>query len=384
MKNLVLLGSTGSIGEQTLNVLDKLDDWNLKGISCYKSINKIKRQAIRYRPDFIAICDETDIKVLKESFPAGYDPEILVGSSGFAELAGLNNVNMVINAIVGAAGLEPSYNAILNGNKLGLANKESLVIGGNLIISLAKEKNVDIIPIDSEHNAIFQLLDGKDRVEVSQLILTASGGPFYGYNAKEIEDVTVEDALNHPNWNMGSKISIDSATLMNKGLEVIEAHWLFDYSYDKIDVIIHPQSIIHSMVELIDGSILAELGSADMRTPIQYALKYPDRGISVASKLNLKEVGKLEFDSPDLETFPALELAYESGKKGRGYPVVLNAANEIAVKAFLNKRIKFTDIPKVISEMLDNHDSGEFNTLDKILDLNRTVRNMTEEVILTW
>ncbi len=212
-------------------------------------------------------------------------------------------MDMVINAIVGAAGLEPSYNAIISNNKLGLANKESLVIGGNLIIPLAREKNVDIIPIDSEHNAIFQLLDGKDRDQVSQLILTASGGPFYGYTAEEIEDVTVEDALAHPNWDMGSKISIDSATLMNKGLEVIEAYWLFEYSYDKIDVVIHPQSIIHSMIELIDGSILAELGTADMRTPIQYALKYPNRGSNIAGKLNLNEISRLEFDSPDLKHF---------------------------------------------------------------------------------
>ena len=383
MKNLILLGSTGSIGEQTLDVLENLDEWNLKGISCYKNIDKVKKQAIKFRPDFIAIYDRADIEDLKAGLPDDYDPEILIGTLGFAELAGLNNIDMVINAIVGAAGLEPSYNAILNDNKLGLANKESLVIGGNLIIPLAKEKDVDIIPIDSEHNAIFQLLDGKDRSEVSQLILTASGGPFYGYTANEIEDVTVEDALNHPNWNMGSKISIDSATLMNKGLEVIEAHWLFNYSYDKIDVIIHPQSIIHSMVELIDGSILAELGTADMRTPIQYALKYPDRGTNVASKLNLKEIGKLEFDTPDLKTFPALKMAYESGQKGKGYPVVLNAANEIAVKAFLNKKIKFTDIPGIIATMLDRHNPDEFDTLDDIIDLNRTVRNMTEEVILT-
>ena len=383
MKNLVLLGSTGSIGEQTLDVLEKLDNWNLKAISCYKSIDKIRKQAIKFRPDYIAIYNETDLKELKKDFPIDYDPEILIGASGFAELAGLNNVDMVINAIVGAAGLEPSYNAIMNNNKLGLANKESLVIGGNLIIPLAREKNVDIIPIDSEHNAIFQLLDGKDRDQVSQLILTASGGPFYGFTADQIEDVTVEDALAHPNWDMGSKISIDSATLMNKGLEVIEAYWLFDCSYDKIDVIIHPQSIIHSMVELIDGSILAELGTADMRTPIQYALKYPDRGSNIAGKLNLKEISRLEFDSPDLETFPALKMAYESGKASKGYPIVLNAANEIAVKAFLNKKISFTDIPRVISKMLDKHEPGEFDTLDEILNLNRTVRNMTEEVILT-
>ncbi len=209
---------------------------------------------------------------------------------------------------------------------------------------------MDIIPIDSEHNAIFQLLDGKDRDQVSQLILTASGGPFYGYTAEEIEDVTVEDALAHPNWDMGSKISIDSATLMNKGLEVIEAYWLFEYSYDKIDIVIHPQSIIHSMIELVDGSILAELGTADMRTPIQYALKYPNRGSNIAGKLNLNEISRLEFDSPDIKTFPALRLAYESGKSGKGYPIVLNAANEIAVKAFLDKRIGFTDISKVISK----------------------------------
>jgi len=383
MKNLVLLGSTGSIGEQTLNVLEKLDDWNLKGISCYESIDKVKSQAIKFRPDFIAINDETDLHDLKNGLPDNYKPEILIGRKGFVELAGLNNIDMVINAIVGAAGLEPSYNAILNGNKLGLANKESLVIGGNLIIPLAKENNVDIIPIDSEHNAIFQLLKGEDRSEVSRLILTASGGPFYGYTAEEIEDVTVEDALNHPNWNMGSKISIDSATLMNKGLEVIEAHWLFDYSYDKIDVVIHPQSIIHSMIELIDGSILAELGTADMRTPIQYALKYPERGNKVAESLSLKDIGKLEFNSPDLETFPALRMAYECGQMGKGYPVVLNAANEIAVKAFLNKKIKFNHIPIIISKMLDKHKGRTFEDLNEILELNRTVRELTEEVVST-
>ncbi|MFW6382221.1 MAG: 1-deoxy-D-xylulose-5-phosphate reductoisomerase [Bacillota bacterium] len=381
MKNLILLGSTGSIGEQTLDVLEKLDDWHLKGISCYKSIDKIKRQAIKFKPDFIAINDEADVYELKNGLPEDYKPEILIGSEGFAELAGLNNIDMVINAIVGAAGLEPSYNAILNGNKLGLANKESLVIGGNLIIPLAKENNVDIIPIDSEHNAIFQLLNGKARAEVSRLILTASGGPFYGYTAKEIEEVTVEDALNHPNWNMGSKISIDSATLMNKGLEVIEAHWLFGYSYDKIDVIIHPQSIIHSMVELVDGSILAELGTADMRTPIQYALKFPDRGKRVADKLSLKKIGKLEFNTPDLKTFPALKMAYESGQKGNGYPVVLNAANEVAVNAFLNEKIKFNKIPEIISKMLAKHKPDSLKTLNDILELNRTVRKKTEEVV---
>ncbi|MGM0420537.1 MAG: 1-deoxy-D-xylulose-5-phosphate reductoisomerase [Bacillota bacterium] len=381
MKNLVILGSTGSIGEQALAVVSHLNTWNITALSCHSNITRLADQADRFRPEYLVVFNPSGGEDLKELLPADYKPEILSGREGYKQIAALPEADIVINAIVGAAGLEPSLQAVQAGHKIGLANKESLVIGGNLIMPQVNQGEAEILPIDSEHNAIFQLLQGKAGSEVDSLILTASGGPFRGYSAQELSEVTVADALNHPNWEMGSKITIDSATLMNKGLEVIEAYWLFACSYDKIKVIVHPESIIHSMVQLVDGSILAEMGPADMKIPIQYALTYPARQDSLGQKLDLAALGSLNFQEPDLKAFPALRLAYESGKKGEGYPVVLNAANEIAVQAFLDEKIKFKQIPEIIEDMLEAHSPQKLTDLSDVLALNQEVRVKTEEVI---
>jgi len=381
IKKITILGATGSIGTQALEVIEKLENWEIAGMSCFQSVETLAARAARYRPSKLAVADSAAASSLKENLPAGYQPEILTGSAGYEELAALPDIDVVINSIVGAAGLKPSLAAARLGKRLALANKESLVIGGRILMPLMRDTGGEIIPVDSEHNAIFQLLEGRQQEEVENLILTASGGPFRGFSTADLEEVTLEDALDHPNWDMGSKITIDSATLMNKGLEVIEAHWLFGFSYDKIKVVVHPQSIIHSLIEMIDGSLLAELGQPDMRIPIQHALTHPNRQNAISDKLALTEITELTFQEPDTESFPALKLSYQAGRQGQGYPVVLNAANELAVSAFLQKKIAFLEISYIIEEMLERHQPVDLKESDEILDLDQQTRRETTKFI---
>ncbi|MEJ6951521.1 1-deoxy-D-xylulose-5-phosphate reductoisomerase [Halanaerobiaceae bacterium ANBcell28] len=381
MKQLVLLGSTGSIGTQTLDVIDNLsDDWKVIGMSANSNIDLLEKQARKYLPKYLVIKNDklrNELKLRLEDF----EIEILTAEKGLEFLASEIESDIVINSIVGAAGLKPTIAALKAGRKIGLANKESLVIGGEIIKRLLCDSNNQILPIDSEHNAIFQILNGHNKSDVKNIILTASGGPFRDYSYKELKDVSVKQALNHPNWDMGGKISIDSATMMNKGLEVIEAHFLFNLPYDNIKVVVHPESIIHSMVELVDNSIIAEMGVADMRMPIQYTLTFPERRQSCAKELDFFETGKLSFERADLDKFPALKLAYQAGKAGGTMPVVLNAANEEAVSAFMNGLISFIEIPKIIEKTMDKHTNIKQASLEDIYGIDNWSRRIAKEVM---
>jgi len=352
-KRVAVLGSTGSIGNQTLQVIRNLrDSFELIGLSGGDNLELLVKQIKEFRPKIVSIKSESNARKLKELFP---DIQVEYGMEGLTSVACHDDVDIVVTALAGGIGLVPTYNAIKERKNIALANKETLVMAGNIIINEAKNNNVEILPVDSEHSAIFQCLNGNKRHQVNRIILTASGGPFRGLKKKDLSSVTPEKALKHPNWNMGKKISIDSATLMNKGLEVIEARWLFDINYDKIDVVIHPQSIIHSMVEFIDGSILAQMGETDMRVPIQYALTYPDRVFNTYHKLDLSKRDVLTFEQPDLETFPCLSLAYEAGRIGGTMTAVMNGANEEAVRMFLENKISFLEIPLVIERVMGKH-----------------------------
>src|SRR6056297_1438674 len=383
MKNIILLGSTGSIGTQVLDVIEFIDDkWNIEVLTANKSVDLIVKQAKKYQPKYIVMVDENSAIKVKDKLK-DYKTEVLSGKNNLEEIVKLDNIDLVVNALVGASGLIPTINTIKKGTKLGLANKESLVVGGHIVKKLIKDNNYNdkLLPIDSEHNAIYRLLKGHSKKELENILLTASGGPFINKSLDELKDVSVKQALNHPNWSMGNKITIDSATMMNKGLEVIEAHWLFNTEYDKIDVVIHPQSIIHSMIELIDNSIYAEMSVADMRMPIQYVLQYPNIEEGIGQKLDLKEIAKLEFLKPDYNKFRCLKLAYEAGKTGESYPVVLNAANEIAVNRFLNHEISFLQIPKVIESTLTKHEKINKPTIDQILEIDQWAREFSKEVV---
>jgi|AntRauTorcE11898_2_1112593.scaffolds.fasta_scaffold18561_2 1-deoxy-D-xylulose-5-phosphate reductoisomerase len=383
MKNLILLGSTGSIGTQVLDVIDYIDDkWNIEVLTANKSVDLIVKQALKYKPKYVVMVDKKSADEVKSKLKS-YSIEVLSGKNSLEEIVKLDDIELVINALVGASGLIPTINTIKKGTKLGLANKESLVVGGHLVKKIIEENNYEdkLLPIDSEHNAIYRLLKGHSKEELKNILLTASGGPFINKSIDQLKDVTVKEALNHPNWSMGSKITIDSATMMNKGLEVIEAHWLFNTDYDKINVVIHPQSIIHSMIELIDNSIYAEMSVADMRMPIQYVLQYPNIETGIGQRLDLVNLSKLEFLKPDYSKFRCLKLAYEAGKTGGSNPVVLNAANEIAVHRFLNKEIKFLQIPEIIENTLESHETVNDATIDQILEIDKWARGFAEEVV---
>jgi 1-deoxy-D-xylulose-5-phosphate reductoisomerase len=381
VKQLVLLGSTGSIGTQTLEVIDYLaEEWQVLALSANKNIDLLIKQARKYHPLFLVIMHEKLAKELKYRL-ADLNIDILVGMDGLEYISSLSDADLVINALVGAAGLKPSISTLKAGNRLGLANKESLVIGGEIINRLLKQNNDFILPIDSEHHTIFQILSGHQGDEVKNIILTASGGPFLDLPFEQMKDVSVKQALKHPRWNMGHRISIDSATLMNKGLEVIEAHWLYHQSYDKIKVIIHPESIIHSMVEFIDKSITAELSIADMRLFIQNVLTYPVKKSGLIRNLDLIETGQLTFRKPDLERFPALKLAYDAGREGGSSPVVLNAANEVAIEGFIKQKISFTEIPEIVDRTLQNHKIIKNPDLETIYEIDNWSRRKAEEVL---
>ncbi|MCK8816493.1 1-deoxy-D-xylulose-5-phosphate reductoisomerase [Natroniella sulfidigena] len=367
MKKISILGSTGSIGKQTLEVIDNLtDDFEVLALTANQNVELLTAQVKKYKPQYAVLMNEEAATELKYNLK-DLQTEVLVGKSGLIKAATLAEIDLVVNAVVGAVGVKPTLEAIKAGKDIGLANKETLVTAGEIVMREAKQYGVSILPIDSEHNAIFQALQGEEQEQVSRIILTASGGPFREANATDLEEVTVEQALNHPNWDMGGKITIDSATLMNKGLEVIEAKWLFDLDFEQIDVVVHPQSIVHSLVEYQDHSMLAELGLPDMKVPIQYVLTYPKRKENRLESLELAEVGKLTFEEPKRELFPCLDFAYQAGKIGGTMPAVLNAANEIAVAQFLNGELKFIQIPQIIQKVMEAHQSVKNPTLDDIL-----------------
>lgn len=369
MKNISILGSTGSIGRQALEVAESFPDkFNITGLSCGSNISLLAKQIQKFKPDVVSVKEEKDVERLASLLERPY-PEIHFGEEGLIKTGEYRKNHMVLVALVGYAGLIPTIRAIKKGKNIALANKETLVTGGAIIEELLKENQVKLLPVDSEHSAIFQCLQNWTENDISRIILTASGGPFRNTPQERLKYIKPEEALNHPTWNMGNKITIDSSTLMNKGFEVIEARWLFKVSIEQIQVLIHPQSIIHSFVEFKDRSTLAQLSHPDMRLPIQYALSYPERWESKNFQhLDLVKAGSLTFEEPDREKFPCLDLAYRAIREGGTMPAVLNAANEVAVSAFLNKRIGFCEIPYVISTLMKKHKIKEGNSLDNVLE----------------
>lgn len=378
MKNIVILGSTGSIGKSTLEVIEKNPDrFRILGLAARSNLSLLLEQINRYLPEMVAVYEEDAAEILKKKV----NVKVLSGINGLIEIAINEKTDFVLSAIVGASGLLPTLAAIKKGKTIGLANKETLVIAGRIVIEEAKRNAVKIIPVDSEHSAVFQCLEKRNPFEIKRIILTASGGPFRGRSKKELRHVKVEEALRHPNWSMGAKITVDSATLMNKGLEVIEARWLFDLPPERIDVVIHPESIIHSMVEFSDGTIIAQLSRPDMRAPIAYALSYPERLSDIVEPLNFEALRKLTFEKPDREAFPCLDLAYSAIKEGGTMPAVLNAANEIAVDAFLKERIGFTDIPSIIERVIERHQKMPCDTIEEVLEADAWARQEAERLI---
>ncbi len=374
MKNMSILGSTGSIGTQALDVA-RLRDFSVRALTSNSNIDLLENQIREFKPEFAAVCDEKAARELKIKV-ADTSTVILSGQDGVCEAANVD-VDKVLNSIVGIAGLKPTLAAIDAGNDIALANKETLVAGGELVKKKAAEKKVRIYPVDSEHSAIFQSLQGSPgKKSVKRLILTASGGPFFGKTRDELKDVTVEQALKHPNWTMGAKITIDSATMMNKGLELIEAAWLFDMPADKIDILVHRQSVVHSMVEFVDNSVIAQLGVPDMRVPIQYALTYPDRYESPAAQLRLEDWKNLTFEEPDYNTFTCIGLCKQAITKGGIYPAAANAANEAANELFRQGKIGFLDIADMVSYVLENTNFSDCDSLEKILFVDSESRKM--------
>jgi 1-deoxy-D-xylulose-5-phosphate reductoisomerase len=370
MKKISLLGSTGSVGTQTLDVISRNPErFQVTGLAGGHNINLLAEQIIAFKPLAASAASKEladQLKLLLGSDAAG--TKIVYGDEGLEEVAVDTDADVVVTAIVGSQGLKPTLAAIEAGKQIGLANKETLVSAGHLVMELARKRGISILPIDSEHSAIFQCLNGESRSAIHKLIITASGGSFRDRTRDQLQGVTVAEALQHPNWSMGAKITIDSATMMNKGLEVIEAHWLFGVDYDQIEVLVHPESIIHSMVEFSDYSVIAQLGNPDMRVPIQYALTYPERMPTPTNRLRLAEIGKLQFRTMDFERYPCLRMAYESGRTGGTMPTVFNAANEVAVARFLNGHISFLEIEDVIEKTIGAHKAIQSPCLEEIVD----------------
>ncbi len=383
-KKIAILGSTGSIGRSTLDVVRQFGDrFEVVALGAGSNYALLCEQIAEFKPETVSVIDrrvaDDLINLLKEK--GIQSPEVLYGPEGYRAVAAHPGSKILVSAMVGAAGLVPTLAAIEAGKDIALANKETLVIAGEIVIRLAAEKNIRILPVDSEHSAIFQALQGNHRQALARILLTASGGPFFNKTREEIQAMTPEAALRHPNWSMGRKITIDSATLMNKGLEVIEARWLFGVELDQISVHVHPESVVHSMVEYIDGSVIAQLGVPDMKIPIAYALTYPERLPVAGPRLDLFGLQKLSFYPPDSEKFPCLRLAYEASRCGSTMPAVLNAANEIAVNAFLDKKIGFADIPDIIEKVMSSHKVAPSADLGAILDADAWARNGTAEII---
>ncbi|MCI5178321.1 MAG: 1-deoxy-D-xylulose-5-phosphate reductoisomerase [Candidatus Electrothrix sp. AW3_4] len=382
LKSLSLLGSTGSIGKNVLNVVRSFPDrFQILGLSAGRNIKELAAQVQEFQPACISVADQEGAAQLTALLPAQYKDKIFWGDKGNEQVATIPAVDMVVSAVVGAVGLLPTLAAIAQGKDIGLANKETLVMAGRLVMEAAKRHKVALLPIDSEHSAIFQALEAGRRSDVGMIILTASGGPFRTLGQEELQQVTPEQALAHPNWDMGRKISIDSATMMNKGLEVIEACWLFDVPAEKIRVVVHPESIVHSLVEYIDGSVVAQLGIPDMRIPIAYALSYPERMPLNLSRLSLSDCGNLSFEKPDFARFPALGLAFQVMQQGGVKPAVLNAANEVAVAAFLDEQIGFTDIIATVAATLDCFAPGDDLDVEAIIAADRKAREIAQEKI---
>jgi 1-deoxy-D-xylulose-5-phosphate reductoisomerase len=379
LKTLSILGSTGSIGKSTLEVISgHRDRFKVAALAVRNNVGLLEEQIREFHPDVVAVYDEAAAENLKKK---NLPVEILTGEPGMIEAATLSGVDTVVSAIVGSPGLVPTYEAIKAGKNIALATKEALVMAGNIIMSEAAERGVSILPVDSEHSAVFQCLDGCDMNEVEKIVLTASGGPFIRKSIEELVNVTPAQALNHPNWDMGKKISIDSATLMNKGLEVIEAYWLFNVPVEKIGVILHSQSIIHSMVNFIDGSVISQMSVPDMKGPISYALSYPERIGNILPSLNLAEVGELTFEEPDLHKYPSLALTYDALNAGGTMPCVLNAANEIAVEAFLSERIAFMDISRVVARTMEEHKVLKGETIEEVVGVSEWAKQKAQETV---
>lgn len=367
MKKIAILGSTGSIGTQTLDVVrEHSDELQVVALAAGSNKERLKEQIKEFHPKLVSLSDEKKAQELKEEL-AGEQVEVVCGMEGLIEVAGADSADVVVTAVVGMMGILPTMEAIKKGKDIALANKETLVTAGHLIIPMAKEYGVSILPVDSEHSAIFQSLQGEPKAALDKILLTASGGPFRGKSAEFLETVTLEDALNHPNWSMGPKITIDSSTMVNKGLEVMEAKWLFGVDYSQIEVVIQPQSIIHSMVQYVDGAIIAQLGTPDMRAPIEYALFYPERRSLSGDRLDFSKLSQITFEKPDYKVFRGLSLAIEAGKTGGTMPTVFNAANERAVAKFLKGEIKYTDIVRSIEKCMDAHKVSAHPDLEEIL-----------------
>ena len=378
MKKVAIFGSTGSIGESTLNVIrENKDKFEVVTLVAGKNIEKLIEQIKEFQPKNVYIIDKENADRLKETFE---NINIYYGDIGMEEISQLVDFDISISALVGIAGLKPTYNMIKNGKTVALANKEVLVAGGELIMKTAKENNAKLLTVDSEHSAIMQCLNGEENNEIDKILLTASGGPFFD---KEITDkITVEEALNHPTWSMGKKVTIDSSTMMNKGFEVIEAKWLFNVEPSQIEVVVHRKSLVHSMVQFKDGTIMANIGPKSMQIPIAYALNFPNRLPNNIEKLNLFEIVDLKFEKPDLNKFKCLQLAYEAIKRGHSFQVVLNAANEVLVDSFLNKKIKYTDIPLGIEKVMNCYEKRQLKTVEEILDFDKEVREKTREIMM--
>ena len=380
MKKLAILGSTGSVGRSALDIIGRHPDrFRVVGLGGGENLEELARQIERFRPELVSSTSAGAPRFLSDRFGAAC-PEVMIGTEGAVAVATHPDVDILLSAIVGAAGILPTYRAVEAGRTIALANKESLVACGELIMARARETGAVILPVDSEHNALHQCLRGSDEGDIRRLILTASGGPFRGRTRSELEGITPEQALRHPTWDMGPKITIDSATLMNKGLEVIEAHWLFAVPGERIEVLVHPQSTVHSIVEFRDGSMIAQLGVTDMRHPIQYALTWPERWDSPLDPLDLAAIGRLEFSRPDHATFPCLGLAYRALKAGGSAPAVLNAANEVAVACFLERKIPFTAIPEVIRDTLDREPRRTPGSIEDLLAIDGDARRTAGEI----
>lgn len=381
VKNISVLGSTGSIGVRALEIAENLKI-NVKGLAVLKNISLLETQIRKFKPKKVAVFDEKYASILKSKI-SDLNVKVLCGIDGLCEIASLDDVDMVLNSVSGMIGLKPTLCAIDAGKNVALANKETLVVGGELVIKMAREKNIKILPVDSEHSAIFQCLEGcYDKKSVNKLILTASGGPFFGKTLDFLKSVTKEDALNHPNWSMGAKITIDSATMMNKGFEIIEAVWLFDVPLEKIDVLIHKESIIHSMIEYNDNSIMAQMAVADMGIPIQYAFTYPERFPSLVKKLDLAQIGTLSFCEPDNELFKGINICKSALKTGGTMPAIVNGANEEAVNLFLNNEISFLEITNVVQKALTNCKSTKIESIDDILKADDFARKFVQKNVI--
>lgn len=377
MKKIAILGSTGSIGTQALEVVRENKDIEVVGMAAANNIDLLEKQIREFSPKVVAVWSEEKAKELRVKI-SDLTVKVVSGMNGLIEMAVLPEAEILVTAIVGMIGIRPTIAAIEAGKDIALANKETLVTAGHIIMPLAKKYGVSILPVDSEHSAIFQSLQGNDRKTIHKILLTASGGPFRRKKRKDLENIQVEDALKHPNWEMGRKITIDSSTLVNKGLEVIEAKWLFDVEMEQIEVVVQPQSIIHSMVEYVDGAIIAELGTPDMKLPIQYALYYPERRYLPGERLDFKQLSQITFEEPDMETFYGLRLAYEAGKTGGSLPTVFNAANELAVCKFLNREIRYLEIPEIIEECMRNHKNIMNPSVEEILETEQEVYKQIE------